>query len=1195
MTSEETLSSDVASLVRVRNRLSSSPDNQQLPKILSALLPKLLTRLEASLSVQSYDSPRCKDLTLLAQEHINGILLHGLERLRGNPDLPSSSIISAVLPFLESKNSVLGTWALIYIQGGISRCTSDTLPADTVPTLIQSIDQLHAGINVLPCKTSLARLTSTSWMLLDCIMMSVGLKPLIDWDLDVFDGKASNWEIQSSDSWGSLVSERAISAAAIDGTGVFHLLLDLLLFWPNEPALHSGLSVDGESRLCHRSRIPEEEQLTIRAQRRGNRRFTAEDKWSDMAHSYLRQLKLVSLRYAIWPRKGGMFQQSNSDRALVLAVITACNNSMHGRLSADYINELSNKENLQKQAKGLFCVPSSKYSLNVAYVLLILMVGDQRANPLLQSFEKRCHRTPWTAILGTTPSQESRQRPPLPTAVSSRAVAFLLNNRLSLSDPDKNRDEVQLLVDLTGLLASRPEGDGSLRSSDERKYSKFWGVQLIHAFFEHLGLSPAVTNGEGDEWSSSRTTCLDVAVEVISIVVEVGESNVEQPRVANRQLPGGAEVPFPRRHDLNRMLNAHRASLKRRKLGADDAIRARQIAYEVIGTSAVHSISRESRPFELPVCLLRCSIYEDDYMQHYVSKANTALLDVYNQYIQAKEWGKLSGKTHVDGTESSLQQLAVPLLPALLDAVCSDGSSARLVAIEWIRRFLYVMDVEAAWYLLNFLEHDPDSQVSAAAKKASENIDSRPESKKYENISIVFLNRSTSEDIQELKSMLKACLLDVSNDLDITHDMAAVLLFDFKCSPTNVAASYRGSQQETLEKSGLVNYSSPDKTLPADLVCGICYDSIVARDEAYSVDCGHEFCRDCWMAYLETAGGDKKFGALEVRCPQQKCDSRVLPRHLQAISPRLRQDWDDTYFRAFLEMDQSCRACPGLNCPCVAVVEGRGTSSQPVSCTCIQCKASFCFRCGEGPHQPASCAAITEWTRIQAKSDFWVRKNSKPCPSCHAPIEKNQGCNHMTCTCGVQFCWLCLTQLSRHSENHTCNRYDPTDDANDDHERRALFVAERYDAHLQAEQFAESQYKTTKEKPEKLVEIFWFLTQEDEDRLNDALLTLCKARKFLRNSYVASFGLRDHPGLLETLENYQSALEMLTERLSQLTETNLQRFYLEKGEYGVKAHFHGLGFYTVSVSNYMDRFNAALWPSTLQLTSMTEKRREVIQ
>jgi ariadne-1 len=38
----------------------------------------------------------------------------------------------------------------------------------------------------------------------------------------------------------------------------------------------------------------------------------------------------------------------------------------------------------------------------------------------------------------------------------------------------------------------------------------------------------------------------------------------------------------------------------------------------------------------------------------------------------------------------------------------------------------------------------------------------------------------------------------------------------------------------------------------------------------------------------------------------------------------------------------------------------------------------------------------------------WEVSNTKPCPRCKARIEKNGGCNHMTCqSCHHEFCWIC--------------------------------------------------------------------------------------------------------------------------------------------------------------------------------------------
>jgi ariadne-1 len=39
----------------------------------------------------------------------------------------------------------------------------------------------------------------------------------------------------------------------------------------------------------------------------------------------------------------------------------------------------------------------------------------------------------------------------------------------------------------------------------------------------------------------------------------------------------------------------------------------------------------------------------------------------------------------------------------------------------------------------------------------------------------------------------------------------------------------------------------------------------------------------------------------------------------------------------------------------------------------------------------------------------WILKNTRECPYCRVDIEKNGGCDHMTCgNCRRSFCWSCL-------------------------------------------------------------------------------------------------------------------------------------------------------------------------------------------
>eukprot|EP00735_Rhodelphis_limneticus_P011548 TRINITY_DN4662_c0_g1::TRINITY_DN4662_c0_g1_i1::g.19509::m.19509 TRINITY_DN4662_c0_g1::TRINITY_DN4662_c0_g1_i1::g.19509 ORF type:complete len:488 (-),score=78.94,sp/Q94981/ARI1_DROME/32.70/3e-29,IBR/PF01485.16/2.2e-06,IBR/PF01485.16/1.5e+04,IBR/PF01485.16/1.4e+03,zf-Di19/PF05605.7/1.1e+04,zf-Di19/PF05605.7/2e+03,zf-Di19/PF05605.7/0.00018,zf-Di19/PF05605.7/16,zf-XS/PF03470.9/0.14,zf-XS/PF03470.9/6.8e+02,zf-Mss51/PF13824.1/10,zf-Mss51/PF13824.1/2.5e+02 TRINITY_DN4662_c0_g1_i1:507-1970(-) len=56
---------------------------------------------------------------------------------------------------------------------------------------------------------------------------------------------------------------------------------------------------------------------------------------------------------------------------------------------------------------------------------------------------------------------------------------------------------------------------------------------------------------------------------------------------------------------------------------------------------------------------------------------------------------------------------------------------------------------------------------------------------------------------------------------------------------------------------------------------------------------------------------------------------------------------------------------------------------------------------------------------------IWLQNNTKDCPRCGVPIEKNGGCNWVLCrSCRFEFCWFC-TRYMRHADfaTHRCNVY----------------------------------------------------------------------------------------------------------------------------------------------------------------------------
>jgi hypothetical protein len=119
----------------------------------------------------------------------------------------------------------------------------------------------------------------------------------------------------------------------------------------------------------------------------------------------------------------------------------------------------------------------------------------------------------------------------------------------------------------------------------------------------------------------------------------------------------------------------------------------------------------------------------------------------------------------------------------------------------------------------------------------------------------------------------------------------------------------------------------------------------------------------------------------------------------------------------------SCRY-PTVGCRyCVSYSEG---GAQDVQCLDGH---RFCFACKTSAHRPASCSEADKWMvreKDEGENAKWLLANTKPCPQCRKSIEKNQGCNHMTCRpevggCKFQFCWVRSSQMYVRELLHICS------------------------------------------------------------------------------------------------------------------------------------------------------------------------------
>lgn len=202
----------------------------------------------------------------------------------------------------------------------------------------------------------------------------------------------------------------------------------------------------------------------------------------------------------------------------------------------------------------------------------------------------------------------------------------------------------------------------------------------------------------------------------------------------------------------------------------------------------------------------------------------------------------------------------------------------------------------------------------------------------------------------------------------------------------------------------------------ACLVCG----SEFGVNEAIYLNCGHGWCRDCLNSSARIALGNRN--DYPARCcanTPDGIDISVLQNHLD----------EDILLRfATVYEEYSCKDptfCFNPRCGAfisASKVETRRPSSQWATCqhcsktTCIECKGDKDLH----PSPDQHLDLLSKEDRELSEKQGWKQC---PNPSCRKMIERIDGCDHMRCQCGTNFCYRCGRPLT-HSGNLTdlaCN------------------------------------------------------------------------------------------------------------------------------------------------------------------------------
>ncbi|KAI8988618.1 hypothetical protein BDF20DRAFT_953743 [Mycotypha africana] len=399
----------------------------------------------------------------------------------------------------------------------------------------------------------------------------------------------------------------------------------------------------------------------------------------------------------------------------------------------------------------------------------------------------------------------------------------------------------------------------------------------------------------------------------------------------------------------------------------------------------------------------------------------------------------------------------------------------------------------------------------------------------------------------------------VSSILGLTREDSATLLRYFRWNKEKLFEQYMDSSEKVLKLAGVSSISdlkhvivlAKDLDTTEDFMCNICCDDDPEM-ETVSVSCGHRFCKRCYTQYLcqkiREEGESRR-----IQCPESDCNIIVDEKTVELlVDSATYSKYRELLNRTFVDDNDFLRWCPAPDCEYAIECPIPSTSLMSVVPTVeCHCGCRFCFGCGLDDHQPCICILVKKWLQKcedDSETANWISAHTKECPKCHSTIEKNGGCNHMTCRkCRYEFCWVCMGPWSEHGTSwYTCNRYDEKSSAeardNQTQSRasleRYLHYYNRYANHEQSAKLDQDLYQKTEKKMEELQQtsdLSWIEVQF----LKKAVDVTVQSRTTLKWTYAFAFYL-DRTNETELFEDNQRDLEMATEQLSELLEKPLE-------------------------------------------------------
>ena len=431
-----------------------------------------------------------------------------------------------------------------------------------------------------------------------------------------------------------------------------------------------------------------------------------------------------------------------------------------------------------------------------------------------------------------------------------------------------------------------------------------------------------------------------------------------------------------------------------------------------------------------------------------------------------------------------------------------------------------------------------------------------------------------------VEEIMRVATDETAKALQISADLATILLRRNHWDSQAVIKRYAEERDALFDEAGLSSRAPELEGASGSegtFTCSICDDDVDVSN-SIALGCGHRFCKECWAQSISVKMKDGWASEITmVSCPGYKCKYPVPDSVIVGLldsADGSREKFREAAARQFVRVSEHTKWCPGRGCE--YVLHARKDISNSLV-MCKGCSLVYCYNCNDyevGDHRPCSCEQMEQWTKRsndESENIKWQEANTKQCPKCHVPIEKNGGCMHMTCNkeiggCGYEWCWLCRGPWSEHSSKtggyYACNKYSSSQAKKMDDEADKLrmeiehymFYFHRYNAHRDTRMKALAYLSELPEKEKRLRTLCIENGNPPTDFsfLFDAVSAIIESCRTLAYSYIYGYFIKEGDPMKKLFEYTQENLERFSVRLTEIYElslnSNLEDFYSKRSE-----------------------------------------------